>query len=54
MRYVIRDNRFGLAIYEAETPEGALIAFIADKLAADGRRNPRRRRGHPPSPQRGR
>ena len=36
MKFQIRDDRFGLAIYEASIPEGALLAFIADKLAADG------------------
>jgi hypothetical protein len=37
VKYQIRDSRYGLSIREAETAEGALAAFLADKLAADGR-----------------
>jgi hypothetical protein len=36
-RFVIRDARFGLCIREAETAAGALLAFVADSLAADGK-----------------
>ncbi len=36
MEFQIRDESFGLALREAETAEGALLAFLADKLAADG------------------
>jgi hypothetical protein len=36
-RFVIRDSRFSLCIREAHSAQGALLAFLADKLAADGR-----------------
>ncbi len=31
MKFQIRDRRFGLAIQEADTPQEALAAFLADK-----------------------
>ncbi len=37
MQFVIRDHRFGLALREAESAEFALLSFVADRLAADGR-----------------
>jgi hypothetical protein len=37
VKFQIRDSRFGLCLRDAETAEGALAAFLADKLAADGR-----------------
>jgi hypothetical protein len=36
VKFQIRDSRFGLCLREAETAEGALAQFVADRLAADG------------------
>ena len=34
-RYQIRDQDFGLAVYEADFAAEALAAFLADKVAAE-------------------
>lgn len=34
-RYQIRDETFGLALYDAETPRDALLAYFADRARGE-------------------